>query len=222
MANAKGDDKAGAFEPEEYLYKVLVVGEPNCGKTNFIKRYVHDTFSTSYKTTIGVDFALKVLNWDDGRKVIRLQLWDIAGQERHGNMTRVYYKEAAGAFIVFDATRPTTFEAVSKWKIDIDKKVFLPDEQSIPIVLLANKCDLPRDPAIKGGSEMDDYCTKNGYLCWFDTSAKCNVNISEAANALVAQLVQLDADTNRTQHPRDQGSVSLTNLPPKQKGGCAC
>lgn len=45
------------------------------------------------------------------------------GQERFGNMTRVYYKEAVGAFIVFDVTRVSTFEAVQKWKADIDNKV---------------------------------------------------------------------------------------------------
>ncbi len=45
------------------------------------------------------------------------------GQERFGNMTRVYYKEAVGAVIVFDVTRVSTFEAVQKWKQDIDSKV---------------------------------------------------------------------------------------------------
>ena len=40
-------------------------------------------------------------------------------------MTRVYYREAVGAFVVFDVTRPATFEAVAKWKKDIDKKVRL-------------------------------------------------------------------------------------------------
>lgn len=63
----------------------------------------------------------------------------ISGQERFGNMTRVYYKEAVGAFIVFDVTRAATFEAVVKWKLDLDTKVQLPDGSPIPCVLLANK-----------------------------------------------------------------------------------
>ena len=57
-------------------------------------------------------------------------------------MTRVYYKEAVGAFLVFDITRMSTFDAVQKWKADIDEKVTLPDGSKIPVVLLANKVRL--------------------------------------------------------------------------------
>lgn len=66
---------------------VLVVGELGAGKTSFIKRYVHQFFSSHYRATIGVDFALKVLHWDSDN-LIRVQLWDVAGQERFGHMVR--------------------------------------------------------------------------------------------------------------------------------------
>ncbi|KAG0018509.1 rab32, member RAS oncoprotein [Podila clonocystis] len=75
-------------EIREYLYKILVIGDLGTGKTSIIKRYVHNIFSMNYKSTIGVDFALKVIQWSPDT-VVRLQLWDIAGQERFGNMTRV-------------------------------------------------------------------------------------------------------------------------------------
>ena len=61
------------------------------------------------------------------------------GQERFGNMTRVYYKEAVGCFIVYDATRSSTFEASERWKNDLDSKVQLPDGSPVPCVLLGNK-----------------------------------------------------------------------------------
>lgn len=57
-------------------------------------------------------------------------------------MTRVYYKEALGAIVVYDITRPQTFEGVTKWKRDIDAKVALPEAWGggqIPVILLANK-----------------------------------------------------------------------------------
>lgn len=64
---------------KEHLYKLLVIGDLGVGKTSIIKRYVHQNFSSHYRATIGVDFALKVLHWDP-ETVVRLQLWDIAGE----------------------------------------------------------------------------------------------------------------------------------------------
>lgn len=68
---------------KEHLYKLLVIGDLGVGKTSIIKRYVHQLFSQHYRATIGVDFALKVLNWDS-RTLVRLQLWDIAGKRVAG------------------------------------------------------------------------------------------------------------------------------------------
>lgn len=73
-------------ECKEYLFKVLVIGELGVGKTSIIKRYVHQLFSQHYRATIGVDFALKVINWDS-KTLVRLQLWDIAGKRRLNPVT---------------------------------------------------------------------------------------------------------------------------------------
>lgn len=85
-------------------------------KKSIIQRYVKDKFSNNYRVTIGVDFALKDIKWDND-KYVRLQLWDIAGQDRFTLVTRAYYKEACGAIIVFNPLRTETFESVLKWKV---------------------------------------------------------------------------------------------------------
>ena len=51
----------------------------------------------------------------------------------------MYYKEAAGAFVVFDVTRSSTYEAVKIWKKDLDSKCFMTDGSPVPAVLLGNK-----------------------------------------------------------------------------------
>lgn len=98
------------------------------------------------------------------------------GQERFGNMTRVYYKEAVGAFVVFDVTRSPTFEAVTKWKHDLDSKVKLANGNPIPAVLLANKCDQKKENS-NNTSLMDDFCKEAGFLGWFETSAKVSLTL---------------------------------------------
>ena len=213
MAHHGGEEGA-----KEYVYKVLVVGDIGTGKTSIIKRFVHNIFSEHYKSTIGVDFALKIMHWDE-KTTVKLQLWDIAGQERFGNMTRVYYKEAVGAFVVFDVTRTSTFEAVAKWKNDLDEKVTLgPDDRPIPVVLLANKSDLPRDASLMSQAQIDKYCEK-GFIGCYETSAKNNANIEKAAKALVAKILENDRQED---HEDTHGGVTLTEAgrgaPPQ--GGC--
>eukprot|EP01104_Vermistella_antarctica_P000881 TRINITY_DN10970_c0_g1_i1.p1 TRINITY_DN10970_c0_g1~~TRINITY_DN10970_c0_g1_i1.p1 ORF type:complete len:217 (+),score=53.66 TRINITY_DN10970_c0_g1_i1:340-990(+) len=214
MSGDHGDDSIS-----EHLYKVLVVGDIGTGKTSIIKRFVHNIFSMHYKSTIGVDFALKVINWD-ANTVVRLQLWDIAGQERFGNMTRVYYKEAVGAMVVFDVTRMSTFEAVTKWKNDIDCKVTLPpDDRPIPVVLLANKLDLMPD-GFKPKEEMDRFCAENGFIGWFGTSAKDNIHIDDAAKCLVNDILKNDI----TRSAKDEEVLDVTDgegaRNTEAKGGC--
>ncbi|KAG6795260.1 ras and EF-hand domain-containing protein isoform X1 [Apis mellifera caucasica] len=223
MSSQNNSPNAGLGEKREHLYKILVIGELGAGKTSIIKRYVHQFFSQHYRATIGVDFALKVLNWDP-HTIIRLQLWDIAGQERFGNMTRVYYKEAVGAFIVFDVTRSATLDAVVKWKQDLDSKVQLPDGSPIPCVLLANKCDQQKEGLVNSPAKMDEYCKEKNFAGWFETSAKENINIEEAARFLVNKILQNDQlmKGNGSQDQTDGERFALNQSPNSSKKSCSC
>ncbi|XP_072766024.1 uncharacterized protein Rab32 isoform X2 [Anoplolepis gracilipes] len=223
QSSSNNASNLGVDEKREHLYKILVIGELGAGKTSIIKRYVHQFFSQHYRATIGVDFALKVLNWDP-HTIIRLQLWDIAGQERFGNMTRVYYKEAVGAFIVFDVTRSATLDAVVKWKQDLDSKVQLPDGSPIPCVLLANKCDQQKEGLVNSSTKMDEYCKEKNFSGWFETSAKENINIEEAAKFLVNKILQNDQVIrgNGAQDPTDGERFALSQSPTSSKKSCNC
>mmetsp|Transcript_8385 Transcript_8385/g.21168 ORF Transcript_8385/g.21168 Transcript_8385/m.21168 type:complete len:213 (+) Transcript_8385:114-752(+) len=205
--------------PEEYLYKVLVVGDVGTGKTSLIRRFVHNHFSMHYKATIGVDFALKIIKWEDNT-ILRLQIWDIAGQERFGNMTRVYYKEAVGALVAFDITRPVTFEGVLKWKADIDAKVTVPpDNRPIPVVLLANKCDLKAD---ESDTKLEKFARENGFAGCFETSAKENIKVDDAFSFLIKKI--LENDSKRQQRPESQ-ALNLSEArvsPPSSSSSSNC
>ncbi|XP_017769811.1 PREDICTED: ras-related protein Rab-38 isoform X2 [Nicrophorus vespilloides] len=201
---------------KDSMLKILVIGDLATGKTSFIKRYVHDFFSQTYRATIGVDFALKILHLDD-KSIVRVQLWDVAGQENIINMTRVFYNGALAAFIVFDVTRTYTLESVAKWKADLDSKVQLPDGSPVPCILLGNKCDQQREGIVNNPAKMDEYCKEHGFTAWYEISAKENINIQEAANALISKILQNDELLN-DQSSKDKEQFTLTSKDNSQKG----
>ncbi|XP_019849877.1 PREDICTED: ras-related protein Rab-32-like isoform X1 [Amphimedon queenslandica] len=228
------DEFCKTSEIKEILYKVLVVGNFGVGKTSVIRRYTSGIFSPHYKLTIGVDFALKTLIWDEHTK-INMQLWDIAGHERFGHMTRVYYKYAIAAIIVFDLTRlvcvmcgihrcclwglsiliililffplfyfrQPTFDAVQKWLDDVRQKVVLENDEPVPVLLLANKCDLDNTTAQVDQSKLDQYCEDHNLIGWFPTSAKDNTNIEEAMSFLIEKIMQISSIQIRDSTPFD-------------------
>ena len=203
--------------PCELLHKVLVIGESGTGKTCLIRRYVHGIFQATNKATIGVDFALKVLNHNN--RNITLQIWDIAGQERYGQMTRVYYQAAVGAMVVCDQSRPETMELAIKWKQDLDSKVFLGSTgKTIPCVLLVNKCDLGK--LDKTNEQMDTFCREHGFAGWFLTSAKDDKNVAPAFNALVDHVLLATSDI--PEPAQKAGVIKPTKTPKQEKKGCSC
>ncbi|XP_046854433.1 ras-related protein Rab-38-like [Xenia sp. Carnegie-2017] len=175
-------------QKKEKTFKILVLGDVGTGKTSFIRQYVSQKFFINYKATIGSDFAIKDLDWDENLR-IKLQLWDIAGQERFSCMTRVYYRGAVGAFVVFDVSRAATFEGVEKWKEDLDSKLLLPTGEPIPAILLCNKCD--QSSIIKKG-KIEKLCHDLGFVSCHETSAKDNVGIDEAIKVLISKILQTE------------------------------
>lgn len=191
------------------------------GKTAIISRYVRDVFK-DFRTTIGVDFALKVLKLDD-HTVVRLQLWDIAGQERYGRMLRVYFKSAVAAFVVADMCRKASFERTKVWIRDIQEKVHLADGSPIPVILLLNKADMMSEAEIDlSESALDEFCTENGFAAWFLTSAKTGAGINEAALKLVSLILQNEQRSSPNKPIVDPNVVLLTDqLPtPKEERKC--
>ena len=90
-----------------------MAGDSGVGKTSFVHRFTTNYFHKDYKGTVGVDFATKIRTLPDGRKV-KLQLCDIAGQERFTWMMRVYCRESQGCIIMMDLARKKFFYELYK------------------------------------------------------------------------------------------------------------
>ena len=97
MASAKSSNK-----PFDVLVKLLLIGDSGVGKSCLLLRYSDDKFTTSFITTIGIDFKIKTIRLDN--KKVKMQIWDTAGQERFRTITQAYYKGAQGIVLAYDCT----------------------------------------------------------------------------------------------------------------------
>jgi small GTP-binding protein len=175
--------------------KVLIVGNASCGKTSIIRRYVTDSFENEYITTVGADYNTKSIQWAEGVDV-QLQLWDIAGQDRYARMTRPYFQGAHAAVVVCDVTREASITAVRDWKDDIDSNL-----TNIPVVLVANKCDLLADgmAGMEVGGRLQELCSEMNFVSWHIISAKRDMNVTEAMSNLVRAALDSKLEEQRRQ-----------------------
>ena len=142
-----------------------------------------------------------------GKAMLRLQIWDIAGQDRFVRLTRAFFAKARGAIVVADLTRDGTFEAAAKWKRELDEWA----EHSgtpLPVVLVANKCDLLTGTreAFEAGAICERVSRECGFCSWHLTSAKESVNVEEAFLQL---LHRIEGQAEVQEPPRPAGVVNL-------------
>lgn len=83
-------------------YKVVFIGDVAVGKTSIITRIAENRFKEYYEPSIGVDFLSRMVKYKD--KIIKLQLWDTAGQEKYKSLIPSYVRGASIIFIVYDIT----------------------------------------------------------------------------------------------------------------------
>lgn len=110
-------------QPEDYLFKIVLVGESAVGKSNLLARFARDEFYPNSKSTIGVEFQTQKMIING--KEVKAQIWDTAGQERFRAVTSAYYRGAVGALLVYDISRRQTFESIGRWLNELQSKQYV-------------------------------------------------------------------------------------------------
>ena len=131
----------------ELTVNVVLLRESGVGKTSIISRFIDNSFEKNKKSTAGADYTGKTMYFDEyGGKKIKFEIWDTAGQEIYRSLTKIFYKDAKIAVLVYDITKRETFEELKKYWYNQIKESATPD---IIIAIAANKCDLYEDEKVK-------------------------------------------------------------------------
>lgn len=168
------------MQQRQYVLKVCVVGDGAVGKTSLIIRYTEGHFRESYIMTVGTSFAVKELDFGD--TLVRLQLWDLAGQPHFSSVRPVFYRGAAGCILVYDVTRRHTFDNIPGWYQEVSQVT-----GNIPSALVANKVDLVDQRQVSTEEGMA-YAQQLGWS-YFETSAKEGQGVTEAFRQIAWQCL---------------------------------
>ncbi|XP_030471148.1 ras-related protein RABA5a-like [Syzygium oleosum] len=191
-------------QAEDYLFKVVLIGDSAVGKSNLLARFARDEFYPNSKSTIGVEFQTQKLNIDG--KEIKAQIWDTAGQERFRAVTSAYYRGAVGALLVYDISRRQTFDSVGRWLNELHTH----SDMNVITVLVGNKSDL-KDAREVSAAEGKTLAEAQG-LFFMETSALDSSNVAAAFQTMVKEIYGvLKRKVVASQELNKQGPVWLGN-----------
>lgn len=180
------------------LGKIVLIGDGLVGKTTLRDRYLGRKFVSEYLPTLGSDFASKnvLIKTNLGWKEITFQIWDLAGQPSFKQIRTMYYRQAAGALVIFDVTLEESLYNLKKWLEELSKNVLRP---KVALIILGNKIDIRSDVSISAETAKkfiaEDIAPKFSYLdddiIYLETSAKTGENVDKAFHILGEKILKI-------------------------------
>ncbi|MFX1408500.1 MAG: Rab family GTPase [Promethearchaeota archaeon] len=163
----------------DFLFKVLLVGHNDSGNVTQLEHFGNSWFKSNTKLTIGISFEIKEIKIED--LYIRLQIWDLASQDRWRRMVPLYCRGALGAIFMFELSDSESLHKLSKWVETIRKNT-----TNIPMILMGNYEDLdnPRQVSMQQGLNFIKSEGLDGYF-------ECNVVTGEKLNNVFESLIRL-------------------------------
>ena len=207
-------------------FKVGLVGESGVGKTSIITQFIDQTFQEDQQSTTGGTFSTKSVVCDNG-KTLKFEIWDTAGQERYRSLTKMFYKDANAAVLVFDITRQDSFEELQNYWAQQIKECSPPE---IILAVAANKSDLINKEAVDE-EKSRAFANELGAI-YVSTTATTVESINElfieiAKKYTNATDIKIKGDDEVQEQPEDKNdnvklSKEKTNEKKEKKKGGFC
>jgi small GTP-binding protein len=152
------------------FYKIVITGNSGTGKTSLAKQFCNLDHIENQKLTIGLDVYIKQVKV--GSEMIKLQIWDLGGQDQFRFLVKDFFKGSTGAILAFNMR---------------NRRSFL----DIPIVLIATKKDLGYHLALNPVI-VENFVRENDLINYTETSYAEKYNIEKPFELLLKKILNID------------------------------
>ena len=161
-------------------YKLVIVGGGGVGKSALTIQLIQNHFIDEYDPTIE-DSYRKQVTIDN--ETCLLDILDTAGQEEYSAMRDQYMRTGQGFICVYAITSRSSFDEISSFREQILR---VKDEDKVPMVVAANKCDLESERQVTTAEGQD--LAKSFGCPFYETSAKARINVEDSFYQLVREI----------------------------------
>ncbi|MFW9849845.1 MAG: Rab family GTPase [Candidatus Thorarchaeota archaeon] len=157
------------------LYKAILIGPRNVGKSSIVRRYLEDIFTETYTATVGVDMNAHSMDFPDGTVVMNIV--DLGGQESFDMLRSKFYQGAHHVMLIYDCTERETYDQIVDWYENLALSFCEAEKNPVSGALVSNKCDLVDNAEVtpQEGKQLADVLC----LDFFETSAKTGRGVGE-------------------------------------------
>jgi small GTP-binding protein len=192
-------------------FKIVILGSSGVGKSTIVNRLIYGTFSGEEEPTIAIEFKTFIVSLNDHQ--VRLQIWDTAGQERFKSISKAYFRNAAGAILVYDMTDDSTFDALDDWLHGLQQLC----SPNAFIILVGNKADLEEQRKV--GIQQALNFAERHKLEYLETSARLGVNVTEVFTRVAFAVAK---KVNSDQRVSLENDVIVNELLKESKAKIEC
>eukprot|EP00347_Sterkiella_histriomuscorum_P007111 403350220 len=212
--------KGSASLHQDYLFKLIIIGNSGVGKSCLMHRVTTNEFSEDHEVTVGVEFGSLLVKMEE--TVFKLQIWDTAGQESFQSITKIFYRGAHAVLLTYSVASMTSFLNLEHWFNEIKTQ----SEPDAIIILVGNQMD--RDSEREVSYEKgEQFRREKGIEYFIETSAKTNENVQESFIVAAKMLYKKHQERIQKAKANLMAKVKGKKLRKQEKevgktGGCSC
>ena len=186
-------------------YKLVIVGGGGVGKSALTIQLIQNHFINEYDPTIEDSYRKQVMI---DNEVCLLDILDTAGQDEYSAMRDQYMRTGQGFIWVYSITSRSSFDEISSFREQILR--VKDEERWVPMVLVANKCDLECERQVSMAEGLD---LAKSFACpYFEASAKSRINVDNSFYQLVREIRKVDTPKNNNKRKRKEERRSMLVL----------